>query len=429
MLKQKPFLIKVTQWEVNDGGTVKTSILSKTLDAKKLDARSLNLKALRALISGMSSRSSVHKFCTASGTTIEDDTISFEDYLNLDPGESVGKSAQGVHTINVFFKAASASNNPPADAPALPNTQSSGTDGNQLGSSASGAPSVASGAGTASSTSAPLIDGVTVSGGAGTQPGAGALTEEQWNTVLRNCNVFYGWCIDRATNQITRAIRPAFQLRSASRNIDLESLPEKPKAAEKDTPKSEMSKSKPKPPAEQDKARVTKARGDIDPETLIKRAIQKARQAEQGPRTSKGQGNTSDTDDTDTETDSSADEAENTRGKAKANKSASIVGTDTSKSEGKATEEKSRDDQKAGSKSDGNKNSGDPDDDAKRRKATSSSDDSTNFETQSLTHSESILPNFNVNDDSRVEVTACSHDFEVSMARSDFSSKSVEGTM
>ncbi|KAF2811812.1 uncharacterized protein BDZ99DRAFT_414359 [Mytilinidion resinicola] len=39
------------------------------------------------------------------------------------------------------------------------------------------------------------------------------------------------------------------------------------------------------------------------------------------------------------------------------------------------------------------------------------------------------IPNYRVNDDSRIDITACEHEFEVSMARSDFSAQSTESSM
>jgi hypothetical protein len=39
------------------------------------------------------------------------------------------------------------------------------------------------------------------------------------------------------------------------------------------------------------------------------------------------------------------------------------------------------------------------------------------------------LPSFQVNNDSRIEITVSSHEFETSMARNDFSNHSTEGLM
>lgn len=40
-----------------------------------------------------------------------------------------------------------------------------------------------------------------------------------------------------------------------------------------------------------------------------------------------------------------------------------------------------------------------------------------------------VLPSFQVNDDSRIDITVSSHEFETSMARNDFSSNSTEGSV
>jgi hypothetical protein len=38
-------------------------------------------------------------------------------------------------------------------------------------------------------------------------------------------------------------------------------------------------------------------------------------------------------------------------------------------------------------------------------------------------------PKYQINDDSKIDITVCQHEFEVSMARSDFSSSSTESSM
>ena len=41
----------------------------------------------------------------------------------------------------------------------------------------------------------------------------GELDETQWNGVIQNCNVMYGWKFDLETLSVKRAPRQAFQLR------------------------------------------------------------------------------------------------------------------------------------------------------------------------------------------------------------------------
>ncbi|KAM0424832.1 hypothetical protein ACHAPT_009888 [Fusarium lateritium] len=45
---------------------------------------------------------------------------------------------------------------------------------------------------------------------------AGQLSPDEWEQVLENCGAMYGWCIDRTKNRITRAPRPAFQLKTGN---------------------------------------------------------------------------------------------------------------------------------------------------------------------------------------------------------------------
>lgn len=40
-----------------------------------------------------------------------------------------------------------------------------------------------------------------------------------------------------------------------------------------------------------------------------------------------------------------------------------------------------------------------------------------------------VLPSFQVNDDSKIEITVSSHEFETSMAQNDFSNHSTEGSL
>lgn len=39
------------------------------------------------------------------------------------------------------------------------------------------------------------------------------MTVEEWDIVLANCGVFYGWIIDATTSRIIRAPQAAFRLR------------------------------------------------------------------------------------------------------------------------------------------------------------------------------------------------------------------------
>jgi hypothetical protein len=40
------------------------------------------------------------------------------------------------------------------------------------------------------------------------------MDENDWDHVLRNCSLLYGWRIDKKTNAVVRATTPAFRLRN-----------------------------------------------------------------------------------------------------------------------------------------------------------------------------------------------------------------------
>lgn len=48
------------------------------------NAAKLTLAAFRKIVPGMSSYSKIHKFCTESGTVIQDESISVKEYLDLE---------------------------------------------------------------------------------------------------------------------------------------------------------------------------------------------------------------------------------------------------------------------------------------------------------------------------------------------------------
>lgn len=49
--------------------------------------------------------------------------------------------------------------------------------------------------------------------GASVKTYTSAMTERDWNSVLRNCNLMYGWRIDFVKNVLEKAPKAAFQLR------------------------------------------------------------------------------------------------------------------------------------------------------------------------------------------------------------------------
>jgi hypothetical protein len=222
-------------------------------------------------ITGMSSFSRIHRFCTANGTVLSDETISLDDYLALDINDEVydqsttdatkehgAAPAPKVPKLSIYYRspprvATAGMDLTNAAAPALnmgmtpfAGAVSSGNlvSGATVGYDVNGQPLPPTQS--AGLTVPPLTSMIgadrtfsaAINNYSAASVTAGQLTEEQWNIVLRNCAVFYGWKVDRASGQIKRAPRAAFQLRS---KIETELVAQIPTFAE-EPPSVETSK-------------------------------------------------------------------------------------------------------------------------------------------------------------------------------------------
>jgi len=85
-------------------------------------------------------------------------------------------------------------------------------------------------------------------------------------------------------------------------------------------------------------------------------------------------------------------------------------------------------DQGDGDKADGEQGK-DNNGDGEEKKGDRSQDPSSTQEAIQMTKNDKGIPNFRVHDESRIDITSCEHEFEVSMARNDFSSESTEASM
>jgi hypothetical protein len=236
------------------------------------------LEAIVKSITGMSSFSRIHRFCTANGTVLSDETISLDDYLALDINDEVSDQsatdaakehgatpAPKVPKLSIYYRspprvATAGMDLTSAAAPALNMgmTPFAGavSDGNLVSGGTAGfdvngqplpptqsagltVPPLTSMIGADRTFSAAINNyGAAINNYSAASVTAGQLTEEQWNIVLRNCAVFYGWKVDRASGQIKRAPRAAFQLRS---KIETELVAQIPTFAE-EPPSVERSK-------------------------------------------------------------------------------------------------------------------------------------------------------------------------------------------
>jgi hypothetical protein len=223
----------------------------------------------------MSSFSRIHRFCTSDGTVLQDEIISLDDYLALDLTEGVERvkdptavvttepeKQDGEETTDGTKKIAATGGKSDAIKPAAnqkttvpkisiyyrtpPRVATAGMDlTNATGPALNmamrpvGAPGIDANGnpvplGQSAAATAPTLTSVIGAGrsldpiyrvGKEASVVAGDLSETQWNVVLRNCAVFYGWKVDKASGQITRAPRAAFQLRSKIEGEPVASIP------------------------------------------------------------------------------------------------------------------------------------------------------------------------------------------------------------
>ena len=337
-LQRSQYAIETYLWKA-EGYEATGTILSQSLQKILVKqpgkyAGDLTLGYMRKIVPGMSSFSKLHKFCTATGIPVTDESRSVEEYLSLDltheptpeekrhaaeaklaadkaekdkitadraarrakekeedkehmTGEELAEKAktlraedaarakkeeedaeiarkaakqalesepatakQKVPKLNIFFRSpvqvatagAGQVNIAPSLGTTAPNEWSGGAPGagggggfgGSSGFDASGNPLPSKLPFKAPDVNSIVKDDLTlapnVAAPAGWKPQAatltaGNLTETEWNTILRNCAVMYGWKIDLASGQIIRAPRPAFQLRSKIHEEPTASLP------------------------------------------------------------------------------------------------------------------------------------------------------------------------------------------------------------
>ncbi|KAG8626282.1 hypothetical protein KVT40_005227 [Elsinoe batatas] len=173
----------------------------------------------------MSRFSRIHGFCTVSGILLADESLTLVDYFAIEPVEA----QDGVPSLSIYYRTPAA--NPTTYAAAAQsaaagqNGAAGGLPGNAPGVNLTLSGAAAQPASTTAPTPAPALPALTaaapIAPAAATGKPAGAdvmsagkLTEDQWGVVLQNCGVFYGWIVDRETRQIRRAPKAAVQLRS-----------------------------------------------------------------------------------------------------------------------------------------------------------------------------------------------------------------------
>ncbi|KAM7211203.1 hypothetical protein V8F06_013413 [Rhypophila decipiens] len=195
---------------------------------------------------------------------------------------------------------------------------------------------------------------------------AGYLTEGEWAEVMRNCGVMHGWIVDMENNRIVRAPKPAFRLRMK--------VPTEPPIPAPDEQQPEKAQPPTVSPLESAKLRAQELRKKV------------GNWADGGSHDPNG----STAKVTGSEPVPTKDQKEPQKPTATATTTTAATATTTSATTSATTPLPIR---------------------------------------RAVKEIASVLPSFQVNDDSRVEVIVSSHEFETSMARNDFSSTSTEASM
>ncbi|KAI7161520.1 hypothetical protein KC349_g2699 [Hortaea werneckii] len=394
ILKTRPFVIKAsflhsaTPESPSPTAEATGSILSKTLDDNVLssplaDASGLALAVIRKLIPAMSRFRGIHKFCTESGVVVEDETLCLGDYLAIEPIEP--NTINGaVPTVQVYYRTPSKNPIEPvanaAQAPPINNQMSVPQEGLRAQLKPAELRSM-------------LPEDKGVQPKAGVVASAGTLDEAKWGVVLRNCAVFFGWVIDPKTREIRRAPKAAFQLRSKPEaeqgyetNGELQA--QVPATNENSPPESTPSNTSTQPQAALPESKPTATTSNMPSTVPQADAIAKDFVA-------KGQN-------------------EEAAVKPRATVDAEIF---NSKGEIELPSERSA-----------------------RLAAATAAEEAAKLKQQTVVRTSVLtagippktynaIPNFRVNDDSKIDITVCKHELSMSMAKNDFSSQSTEASV
>ena len=201
-----------------DGGRVTGSILSQSLDKISAttppnDIGNLTLAGLRKLVPHMSRFPSLQRFCTASGTLIDDEAITLSEYLALEEDPGAATSKAGTPSVRIHFSANKLGK--------LSSMSGAGTEATSHeapnlseGPSVKAPPFADTGEPLQKSPDTGSLIDLEANDAGADGKNAGNLHEDEWAVVLRNCAIFYGWVVDPISRNIIRAPKPAFRLRS-----------------------------------------------------------------------------------------------------------------------------------------------------------------------------------------------------------------------
>ncbi|KAK6541560.1 hypothetical protein TWF694_007365 [Orbilia ellipsospora] len=401
------FLMKIFEWKVTPGAESEKgnaegrgSIHSKSFgDA---DIAQMTLAGLRKRVTGMSAHTRVHRFCTPTGTTVEDESLTLTDYLNQETEEetSPAKESKATPVIKVYYKLNQSMNQPHVNleppAAIKANTTLTGYAPTKKELNAYASKSLQFEAD---------VTSIMNKSNSGNAKGAAYLTEADWEQVFRNCSLLFGWYVDRDKNCIRQAPKQAFQLKSKNmKDSTLHDIPDfvdppvaskKQKGVHTATTNSTYIEEPVATSKHTDKHKVPELHS-LNGTNAFKAAM-KPSSLDVATRLSNIV----------TKPSTSSDIVTTGGTKVEAGDTGVTEETTIKVGEEKTTSKPATEEEES---------SADGDADGKSKLPKTSK-------------REMVMPSFQVNDDSRIEVIISEHEFETSMAKNDFSSKSTEASM
>ncbi|QRV73477.1 hypothetical protein RhiJN_01491 [Ceratobasidium sp. AG-Ba] len=212
LLDNPPFVLKFVQKLKDDESQKEGTLHSSSLP--NVEGGKITLKQIRKYVKAMSASSSRHQFCLEDGHTV-DDAITLKEYVaSLSRTVDKDKPPEATDSIEIYFtkpgtmkksKSKGASdeikdhpNLKPSDMTLRDIAAFNATRDKELREMKE------------------ELDAANfkLEGGEDDAKTAGALTEDEWAAVIRNCNLMFGWVVDSNNNRVVRAPKAAFQLRS-----------------------------------------------------------------------------------------------------------------------------------------------------------------------------------------------------------------------
>ncbi|CAE6443603.1 unnamed protein product [Rhizoctonia solani] len=207
VLNNPPFMLKFVQKLDGDEVRKEGTLHSSTLPALK--GGELALSRIRKYVGAMSSTFRRHQFCLEDGHVV-DDSMTLKDYL-ASSSKPVDQADQ-TPSIEVYFRKPGGSKTKKKgasdwvkDHDALkPDKEMQGDEALKIERDK------------ALLELKEKLDAASYkmdSAAVAEAKSAGKLTEDEWQLVIRNCNLMFGWVVDVDTHTVTRAAKPAFQLK------------------------------------------------------------------------------------------------------------------------------------------------------------------------------------------------------------------------